>query len=93
LASISTENEAQSDKGIGKSMVEINAWGYLKPSPPSAQGIDMDSEAAKPGSIALVMFIVYTALVFERLYRESSRPHLSNLAGPGAPRKKAGRQL
>lgn len=33
----------------------------------------MDAEEIKPGIIALIMFIVYTALVFERLYRESRK--------------------
>ena len=32
----------------------------------------MDSEEVKLGVIALVMFIVYTALMLESLYRENS---------------------
>jgi len=44
----------------------------------------MDSEEAKPSIIALIMFIVYRSLVFERLYREPRKSR-----EPGASRKKA----
>jgi len=53
----------------------------------------MDSEAAKLGLIALALFVVYTALVFERLYRENFRPQPPNREAQNAPRKKAGRRL